>query len=188
MEEHDKSPAPQSECRVCKEPIRPGAQRCVHCGTFQNWRRYLTFSATVLSLLVALVSVLTVGIPVVINAVTQKRAHVEVSLLERHHWSNFMLVVSNSGEAPVLLREVQMLGVDKGKDWVYPLKHTAQGRGWPIVLEKNSYELLELRVVMRVRPDNEATEKKYGCKLQFLLYHLDGRKEVLPFSCGKFNP
>jgi len=187
MEKPQKSPAPQSECRVCKEPIRTGAQRCTHCGTFQNWRRYLTFSATVLSLLVALVSVLTVGIPIVMNALIQKHAHVDVSLLERPQRHEFMLAVSNSGEAPVMLRRAWMIGVQEGKDWQYPLNPVDKD-DWPIILQENNYKVLHLRVTpLRYRPDVEATEKKHGCKLEFLLYHLDGRKDVLPFSCGKFN-
>ena len=45
-------------CNSCKGELPSEAVKCAQCGSFQDWRRYLTFSATVLSLLVALTSMI----------------------------------------------------------------------------------------------------------------------------------
>jgi hypothetical protein len=47
-------------CKVCGEEIRESARKCNHCDSYQDWRLNIGFSNTVLSLLVALCSVLTV--------------------------------------------------------------------------------------------------------------------------------
>jgi len=44
-------------CSVCREPIRLGARKCIHCDSMLDWRGWLGISQTTLALLVALVSV-----------------------------------------------------------------------------------------------------------------------------------
>ena len=61
-------------CKVCGEPIKRVARVCVHCNNYQNWRSELNISGTVLSLLVALLSVLTVLVPVIKEALTIKNS------------------------------------------------------------------------------------------------------------------
>lgn len=53
----DRNVQKTDRCRICREPTYPGAIRCTACGSYQNWRRYFDFSAVILSLLVALISV-----------------------------------------------------------------------------------------------------------------------------------
>src|SRR5438067_7771066 len=49
---------PMSACSACKEPIRKGATKCVHCQSYQGIWRPLGVSSVVLSLLVALIAVI----------------------------------------------------------------------------------------------------------------------------------
>lgn len=70
-------PADARQCRYCRSPrhkdvtcvvcgmyVAQGAGRCNNCSSFQTWwKRHLTFSATILSLFVALISVLTFALP-----------------------------------------------------------------------------------------------------------------------------
>jgi hypothetical protein len=51
-------------CRVCGEDIKFSAQKCIHCDSYQDWRVRLGIGSTVLALLVALVSVVTNGVPI----------------------------------------------------------------------------------------------------------------------------
>jgi hypothetical protein len=60
--------------QVCAEPIKKAARKCIHCDSYQDWHANIGMSSTVLSLLVALVSVLTAAIPVVKDAFTPKNA------------------------------------------------------------------------------------------------------------------
>jgi hypothetical protein len=66
---------------VCQEPIKPHVSKCVHCGSYQDWRSNLPFSLTtsVLSLLVALITVLTAAIPVLHEALTPKNSDLTFS-------------------------------------------------------------------------------------------------------------
>src|SRR6266704_1487409 len=53
-------------CLVCREAIHKGALKCIHCDSYQGWlSRRLNFSSTMLSLLVALVSVSAFAIPII---------------------------------------------------------------------------------------------------------------------------
>ena len=66
------------KCMACKLEIEPGAWKCIHCETIQNWRRYLTLSNSVLALLVALLSVSTVFVPLVYNTFLYEDSRYEV--------------------------------------------------------------------------------------------------------------
>jgi hypothetical protein len=61
-----KSPAPvpvPMTCIACKEEIKANAKICHYCDTPQDWRRYLNFSNTFLSLIIALLSVAALTLP-----------------------------------------------------------------------------------------------------------------------------
>lgn len=65
-------PPGTKRCKVCAEPINISAKKCIHCQSDQEWTSRLGFSATVLSLLVALITVLTAAIPVIRDAITPR--------------------------------------------------------------------------------------------------------------------
>lgn len=45
------------KCWACKEELESDQKFCTNCNHWQNWRRYTVFSSTILSLLVALITV-----------------------------------------------------------------------------------------------------------------------------------
>lgn len=59
-------------CRVCGEDIKASAQKCIRCDSYQDWRGRLGLSSTVLALLVALISVITNGVPIISAAFEAK--------------------------------------------------------------------------------------------------------------------
>jgi hypothetical protein len=69
-------------CRVCRKSIPVGALKCTECDSFQDWRRHLNLSSTVLSLLVALISVSTVAFPIFQKALHKPRSDVRVALVQ----------------------------------------------------------------------------------------------------------
>lgn len=87
---------PQGRCTTCLEPIKPGAKKCLRCDSYQDWRRHLSISSSVLALLVALVSVLTFAIPVFKSATTPKDSSIQVSL-QRIVDDDIYLLATNSG-------------------------------------------------------------------------------------------
>ena len=64
MSEQDQS---HMLCKQCCNDIPPGARLCSHCSSYQDWRSWFSVSSTVLAMLTALVSVLGIATPAVIN-------------------------------------------------------------------------------------------------------------------------
>jgi hypothetical protein len=71
----------QTTCAECAEQISSSAKKCLQCSSFQDWRRYLPVSSTVLSIMVAFVSVLTVFVTVVLNATKEKNTNISFSII-----------------------------------------------------------------------------------------------------------
>jgi hypothetical protein len=73
--------ADSKPCVVCQEPIKLRASKCIHCGSYQDWRSNISFSlsTSVLSLLVALITVLTAAVPVLKEGLTPKNSDLTFS-------------------------------------------------------------------------------------------------------------
>jgi hypothetical protein len=69
----------KGHCTTCLEPIRIGAKKCIKCDSYQDWRRFLTFSSTVLALLVSLVAVTGALVPAVMEEVRRSDSDVQLS-------------------------------------------------------------------------------------------------------------
>lgn len=65
MGEQDQSSV---RCKQCRNDIPQGALLCSNCSSYQDWRGWFSVSSTVLALLTALLSVLGIATPVIINA------------------------------------------------------------------------------------------------------------------------
>jgi hypothetical protein len=86
-------------CVVCGEPINIVASRCIHCQSEQGWIRRVGVSTTVLSLAVALVSVLAVAVPALKETLTTKNSHLVFSIQGASAGTVYVLV-SNQGIRP----------------------------------------------------------------------------------------
>ncbi len=106
-------------CRVCKEPMNPGAIRCTRCNSYQNWRRYFDFSAVVLSLLVALVSVVSAVGPQIVALLPPWGSNLQI----RSYYFNedtVSLIVENSGNRPGYIGKVTAVVYCTVKGVFYP--------------------------------------------------------------------
>lgn len=92
-------------CSTCHEPIFPGARKCVHCDSYQDWRRHLSMGSSVLALLVALVSVIALSAPMFVQLATPKNSKVEVRF-QRLHLDNAYVLASNHGVRPASIKSV----------------------------------------------------------------------------------
>lgn len=96
--------AEETACRSCKESIKNGAKKCIHCDSYQNWRRFFDFSGIVLSLIIALISVLTVSIPIIKTTFEQNKSDVDFVFLE-FKGDNIIKVASiNRGNRDAVLK------------------------------------------------------------------------------------
>ena len=86
----------QSKCRFCAQPIPAEARVCPECDRFQDWRRHFNFTSTILSLVVALTSVLVVGLPPLLDQLQADRAQLMFSFRSSHE-NRISLMVHNTG-------------------------------------------------------------------------------------------
>lgn len=66
-------------CLLCYEPIYPASKKCNSCGSYQDWRRFFDFSAIILSLLIALISVTSALGPRLLDLLETSRSEIEVT-------------------------------------------------------------------------------------------------------------
>jgi hypothetical protein len=99
----------KKQCTTCGEEIAYTARKCIHCDSYQDWRRYLTFSSTVLALLVALLSVATVAGPVFRDLLTIKDSDLVASFQGVNADDQAVFVVSNLGTRPGTVGEVLIM-------------------------------------------------------------------------------
>jgi hypothetical protein len=86
------APAMMVACRVCQEPIRKGARKCIHCNSMLDWHGWLGISETALALLVALVSVVGATAPRVVALLTPQSSNLRLSI--RQVFSNNLEVLA----------------------------------------------------------------------------------------------
>jgi len=178
-------------CCECKELMPKGASKCTHCGSFQNWRRYLSLSSVVLSLLVALISVSTVGISVFRDNIISKYAKLDVVILNQESDLKFQLLIRNAGNAPGLIGNLSrpLIWEDGEYDVVLfpydPVKR--EYHDWPLSIPENSFRVMMVAGKLQSAPDYTATKEKFGCKLEFSVIQLSGDEMSHKISCEKIK-
>jgi hypothetical protein len=101
-------PEGTKRCIVCFEPINVQARRCIHCQSDQlSTLRRLGLSTTVLSLLVALVSVLSFAVPVITAALTPSNSDL-VASFQAADGVRLDVIVSNKGTRPGTVRGAEI--------------------------------------------------------------------------------
>ena len=187
----DSSAHDSKRCVSCLESMVPGATKCPHCGSFQNWRRYLNLSTVMLSLLIALISVSTVGISIFKEVIIPKRAKLNVLILDKDGDLSFQLIVNNTGNAPGLIGIMIRPMVKNNEDWnitLYPYDRKERKEAeWPMEIPANSFKLINVKGHLRTPPDMEATQEKFGCKIEFTVIQTNGVKTVHETYCTEMK-
>lgn len=104
VDEDSNAQAPiETPCRHCRLLIPTGAALCHKCGNYQNWRRHLSFSTSVLALLVALLSVASTAIPAILKSFDRPTSNlIATNAVGRE---NVVIVtVSNLGSMPGIVK------------------------------------------------------------------------------------
>lgn len=91
-------------CLVCAHMIPAQAQKCVVCGSYQDWLRRLPFTATILSLLIALIATLSAAVPNLRNALRTSDSNIYMKL-SYFDGGEFTMVAVNSGNRPGFVSE-----------------------------------------------------------------------------------
>jgi hypothetical protein len=127
---------------MCRKEIPSGAKICTECNCYQDWRRYFGVSGTILSLFVALFSVLAVALPVIWNTLTPNRSEVQCNLL---NWSEntgeVTIIVSNKGNRPAVLKALALESKASGDEPPY----TFLAKFSDPVLQPGNYRVLQFQ-------------------------------------------
>jgi hypothetical protein len=91
-------PAAEKLCRVCKKAMPAQGLKCTECHSFQDWRRFLSFSATILALFVALFSVLGVAVPEFTKWLN-RHSHTQVRIVGASP-DDMLVILMNTGREP----------------------------------------------------------------------------------------
>lgn len=94
-------------CIHCFQSIHANALRCHHCSSFQDWRRKLNLSNTLLALLVAFVSVSTVAVQTV-SSVTQKKYSKTEVMYVGSQQATLSFSVFNEGNRSAIIDRIQI--------------------------------------------------------------------------------
>ncbi len=93
-------------CRDCRSPMNEGAAKCTSCGSFQNWRRHFTFTATVVSFFLG--GVATAGI--IIDPVKEWLTPLTDVSVERVGVTakGYTVIVHNKGRATAVIKYINV--------------------------------------------------------------------------------
>jgi hypothetical protein len=107
-------------CIVCGNIIPKSAVKCVGCGSFQDWRRYLNFSTTMVALLTALVSVIASSAPTIKNLFEGHDSKLAVAFQGDDGQGGVLFLVSNDGDRPGGIAETTLIVPINHIDYKYP--------------------------------------------------------------------
>lgn len=110
----------EKECSTCSSPIPITANKCIHCGSFQNWRKYLDFGNTSIALVLALITVIGVLSEKFIN-LYQEIFSKDISVIQtisRIDLEEVSVLFTNTGESRVQISDGILCRVPVIKDGV----------------------------------------------------------------------
>ena len=170
-------------CSQCRLEIPENAKFCTHCQSYQDWRRHFSVSSTVLALLTALVSVVSVTLPGFMHIFHTPASSMSDPIVTIEG-TTIRVLVMNSGDAPgvfvrafpkgdylagatkIRLRDEQKAVIAPGSNLltfdVVPLLTQDQSY-------RNSLEMLQLIVVKKQAPETD---------IVFLFGESDGQSRV----------
>src|SRR6185369_12582058 len=91
-----------SPCISCGGLIPREVEKCTHCDSYQNWRRWFAVSSTMLAVATALVSV--VGLTINTCAMVATPRSSTTATITGATQENLLIAVINSGNAPSVVR------------------------------------------------------------------------------------
>ena len=92
-------------CKLCKEEIKDDAKVCIHCGSLQNWKRYLNFSSLILSLVIAAFTVFGFTYPYLKEKLQPLKTQLSATIMGTSK-EYLYLFVSNTGNRAGSIKDV----------------------------------------------------------------------------------
>ena len=200
----DEAPGPHKACRICARPIPVEAKKCADCLSYQDWRSSLGVSTTVLSMLVALVSVVAAATPGFVSLLAGQDSKLAFGAPAMRRGA-FLQFASNAGARPGVVDSAQITwfeGRSKSPGWIYLLDVQSADQA-PMVLKPGDSALVRFALDMSgegavnlpkpsgksvcemhtlwtsFRGDQSRTRKRLSCEDVYVAVHVaDLRKQV----------
>ncbi len=157
-------------CIECHSQIPDAAVKCVHCEAYQTWRRHIRLSNTFLSLVIALVSVLGLVVPTLVDVLGTHESEItwqvvsvdtvkggfegtdtnprgDTILAGTSYCLAFSILVQNAGSAPGVVSMVQLWlhddgsGIAASADYRIPAEQA--------VIKPEDYRVIEAKVELK---------------------------------------
>jgi hypothetical protein len=139
--------------------MQPSALKCIECDSFRGWRRLFGFSSTMLSLLVALVSVSTAAVPVFRNAFRSADVTRFAFATQDSDAEHVSILVNNTGTMPGTVRFLDFwIANASGRDVAVISARPRGERVGAVLIGPRAYRLVSFDVQGRigwVRGDGE---------------------------------
>lgn len=175
-------------CCLCREPIAAGATICKHCDSYQDFRRYINPGNSALALVVALLSVLTLGIPPILTAVSQIKSQVEDVFVgvSNYQPANFTIYAYNDGSRFGVLSEVAFLvaNTDGGREREEVIIRPGNDRPKSdLAVSPGAYTLL--RVIRNTKDGVLESTGRRNCALEYVVSSASDRRRMarVGFDC-----
>ena len=177
------SNARATRCIACRESIKQGARKCHHCDSFQDWRGRLNFTSSVLALLVALVSVISLSVPLIHDALTEDNSRVLITPAGVGS-DSLLLVASNTGSRPATLSWAELtVGAEAGSPVVTSLD-ADEPHEIPVFVSESTSILLRLSPSPGDLDDLRKAVRSVGhdvvvlCVLKLEIVDFDGTRRI----------
>jgi hypothetical protein len=184
----EKALGPSKSCRICARPIPLAAVKCADCFSYQDWRSGLGVSTTVLSMLVALVSVVAAATPGFIGLLAKKDSKMVFGepALRR---GQFMQFASNAGTRPGIVDAARITWRERKSSapgWIY-LLDTQSPDDAPATLKPGESTLLRFTLDMSGEGEVELPRPGAGSECAMLTLWTSFRGEqnstTRPLNC-----
>ncbi len=105
----------KQNCVTCKEKINAKALKCIHCDSYQDWRKYLNITNTSLTLIIALISVITLSLPTLSNFVISKKENITAQIIGNSGNRLLILLTNEGGKTGAIESEGSIILLSKSK-------------------------------------------------------------------------
>ena len=169
-----------SRCKICKSPIHAEAKKCTECGSFQNWRRHIVLSNTLLALVVALVSVSGALGPTIREMFRPIKSSIYIHVFDVSS-NEINVVAGNSGTRPGLLKRARL---SYGTIQYQPQPLKIVGPDPPIIPRDTMvhFSLHPLVSDRRARFHRVPGEKHPECDLEIQYAEFDGTEQSVLYK------
>jgi hypothetical protein len=157
------------QCRVCCEPIKAAALKCINCGSYQNWTRHLSRSSALLVSLLALAPLWGLSVSVYKIAFTEKTAQVEAAVTACSY-QEVRVAFENSGELSGIVTGIGF-SIKQGTETRVPDGEMLnnQGGGDLLIQPDTAPVMVSYRAYIDGEPTNIIPESPAGQGCSYLL-------------------